>query len=78
MKPNAVFSSKSELNQISNFIMQDVKAPLLTIKHYSSILSRFDLPEEVKKVISLLSGQTNSIIDLLQASIDFSEKNIKE
>ena len=70
-------SKKSELSQISNFIMQDVKAPLLTIKHYSSILSRFDLPEEVKRVISLLSSQANSVIDLLQSSIDFSEKNSK-
>ncbi len=77
LKLNVVSNSKSELNQISSFIMQDVKAPLLTIKHYSSILSRFDLPEEVKKVITLLSSQTNSIIDLLQASIDFSEKNTK-
>ena len=70
-------SKKSELSQISNFIMQDVKAPLLTIKHYSSILSRFDLPEEVKRVISLLSSQANSVIDLLQSSIDFSDKNTK-
>ncbi len=70
-------SSKSDLNQVSNFIMKDVKAPLLTIKHYSSILSRFDLPEEVKRVISLLSSQATSVIDLLQSSIDFSEKNTK-
>jgi len=77
LKPNVVLSSKSELNQISNFIIKDVKAPLLTVKHYSSILSRFDLPEEVKKVISLLSGQTNSLIDILQAAIDFSENNTK-
>lgn len=70
-------NKKLELGQISNFIMQDVKAPLLTIKHYSSILSRFDLPEEVKRVISLLSSQANSVIDLLQSSIDFSEKNTK-
>ncbi len=68
---------KSELGQFSNFIMQDVKAPLLTIKHYSSLLSRFDLPEEVRKVIKLLSSQTNSVIDMLQSSIDFSEKNKK-
>lgn len=78
-KTNSSNSSKSnlELSQISNFIMQDVKAPLLTIKHYSSILSRFDLPEEVKRVISLLSSQANSVIDLLQSSIDFSDKNSK-
>ncbi|MBK7631362.1 MAG: cyclic nucleotide-binding domain-containing protein [Ignavibacteriales bacterium] len=69
--------SKSELGQSANFIMQDVKAPLLTIKHYSSLLSRFDLPEEVKKVIGLLSAQANSVIDLVQSSIDFTEKNKK-
>ena len=74
-KPKVI--NNSGLTQIANFLMQDVKSPLLTVKHYSSILSRFDLPEEVKKVIKLLSSHTNSVIDLLQASIDFSEKNIK-
>ena len=74
---HTVSSSISDLSQVSNFIIKDVKAPLLTIKHYSSILSRFDLPEEVKRVISLLSSQATSVIDLLQSSIDFSEKNTK-
>ena len=71
------FDFKPYLNQFSNFIMQDVKTPLITVKHYSSMLSRFDLPEEVKKVINSLTGQTNSILDLLQASIDFSHNSIK-
>jgi signal transduction histidine kinase len=74
---NAGINNKPDLRQISNFIMQDVKAPLLTIKHYSSILSRFDLPEEVKRVVSLLGSQANSVIDLLQSSIDFSDKNTR-
>jgi hypothetical protein len=74
---NTGINSISDLSQVSNFIMQDVKSPLLTIKHYSSILSRFDLPEEVKRVVSLISSQTNSVIDLLQSSIDYSEKNTK-
>ncbi|HCY77435.1 MAG TPA: hypothetical protein DHV28_16080 [Ignavibacteriales bacterium] len=65
------------LTKFAEFIMQDVKSPLLTIKHYSSILSRFDLSDEVKKVISLISSQTVSVLDLLQASIDYSEKNTK-
>ncbi|HEX7358738.1 MAG TPA: cyclic nucleotide-binding domain-containing protein [Ignavibacteriaceae bacterium] len=65
------------LSKFAEFIMQDVKSPLLTIKHYSSILSRFDLSDEVKKVISLISSQTISVLDLLQASIDYSEKNTK-
>jgi nitrogen-specific signal transduction histidine kinase len=74
---HTVSSSISDLSQVSNFIIKDVKAPFLTIKHYSSILSRFDLPEEVKRVISLLSSQATSVIDLLQSSIDFSEKKTR-
>lgn len=65
------------LSKLAEFIMQDVKSPLLTIKHYSSILSRFDLSDEVKKVISLISSQSVSVLDLLQASIDYSEGNTK-
>lgn len=63
----------SQLNLLTNFILEDVRAPLLNIKQYAVILSRFDLLEEVKKVISHLSAQSNSIIDVIQSSIDFSE-----
>lgn len=60
-------------NLLSNFILEDVSVPLLNIKQYAAILSKFDLPEEVKKVVSHLSAQSNSIIDVIQSSIDFSE-----
>ncbi len=74
---NQVFDNKKQMKQFSNFILQDVKTPLIRIKHYSTVLSKFELPDEVKKVIGTLTGQTNSVLDLLQAQIDYSDKKIK-
>lgn len=76
-KSSVKVSSTTDISHFAKFLLQDVKAPLLTVKHYSSILSRFDLSEEVKKVITLLSAQTSTVIDLIQGSIDYFEKNTK-
>ncbi|MCZ7609150.1 MAG: cyclic nucleotide-binding domain-containing protein [Ignavibacterium sp.] len=67
----------TDISQFAKFLLNDVKAPLLTVRHYSSILSRFDLADEIKKVISLLSAQANKVIDLIQATLDYAEKNTK-
>ncbi|GIK21863.1 MAG: cyclic nucleotide-binding domain-containing protein [Ignavibacterium sp.] len=67
----------TDISQFAKFLLNDVKAPLLTVRHYSSILSRFDLADEIKKVISLLSAQANKVIDLIQGTLDYAEKNTK-
>lgn len=76
-KSDSKSASKSapDLSLIANFILQDVKAPLTNIKNYSAILSKYQLPDEVRKVIALISAQSTSIIDLIQSSIDYSERN---
>lgn len=76
-KSSVKVSSSTDISQFAKFLLQDVKSPLLTVKHYSSILSRFDLSEEVQKVITLLSAQTNTVIDLIQGAIDYSDKKSK-
>jgi two-component system sporulation sensor kinase B len=53
--------------------MQDIKSPILTIKHYSNLISRIDIPEQIKKVLTMLSMQANSVVDIMQATFDFSE-----
>lgn len=68
-------NQNSDLNFIANFLLQDVKAPLMNIKSYAAILSRYNLPDEVKKVIALISTQSSSIIDLIQSSIDYSNQS---
>lgn len=76
-KSDSKSASKSDpdLSLTANFILQDVKAPLTNIKNYSAILSKYQLPDEVRKVIALISAQSTSIIDLIQSSIDYSESN---
>lgn len=82
-KQLAVIESKKHLSiigDVSKFLLGDIKSPMLTIKHYTSIISRFDIPDEIKRVITLLSMQANSVLDLLQSTSDFAEKksNIKK
>ncbi len=82
-KQLGVIESKKHLSvigDVSKFLLADIKSPMLTIKHYTSIISRFDIPEEIKRVITLLTMQANSVLDLLQSTSDFAEKraNIKK
>ncbi len=82
-KQLGVIESKKHLSvigDVSKFLLGDIKSPMLTIKHYTSIISRFDIPEEIKRVITLLTMQANSVLDLLQSTSDFAEKraNIKK
>lgn len=66
----------SVIGDVSKFLLGDIKSPMLTIKHYTSIISRFDIPEEIKRVITLLTMQANSVLDLLQSTSDFAEKRV--
>ena len=82
-KQLSVIESKKHLGiigDVSKFLLGDIKSPMLTIKHYTSIISRFDIPDEIKRVITLLTMQANSVLDLLQSTFDFTEKksNIKK
>lgn len=64
----------SIIGDVSKFLLIDIKSPMLTIKHYTSIISRFDIPEEIKRVITLLTLQANSVLDLLQSTSEYAEK----
>jgi len=82
-KELSLIESKKHLSiigDVSKFLLNDIKSPMLTIKHYTSIISRFDIPDEIKRVITLLTMQANSVLDLLQSTSDFAEKksNIKK
>ncbi|AFH48194.1 GAF sensor signal transduction histidine kinase [Ignavibacterium album JCM 16511] len=76
-KQLSLIESKKHLGvigDVSKFLLGDIKSPMLTIKHYTSIISRFDIPDEIKRVITLLTMQANSVLDLLQSTSDFAEK----
>ncbi len=65
----------SAFGSISKFLMNDIKSPILTIKHYSNLISRIDVSDQIKKVLTMLSMQANSVIDIMQSTFDFSENN---
>lgn len=66
-----------DANLIAGLLLEDIKNPLQNIRHYASILSRFNLADEVKKVIALITAQSSSTIDVLQSIIDYSNQNYK-
>lgn len=66
----------SAFGSISKFLMNDIKSPILTIKHYSNLISRIDIPDQIKKVLTMLSMQANSVVDIMQSTFDFAENNI--
>jgi signal transduction histidine kinase len=74
-KPAEETKQESDFKLLANFILSDIKAPLANIKNYSAILSKYNLPDEVKKVITLISAQSISIIDLIQSLVDYFENN---
>jgi len=65
----------SAFGSISKFLMHDIKSPILTIKHYSNLISRIDVPDQIKKVLTMLSMQANSVVDIMQSTFDFSENS---
>lgn len=65
----------SAFGSISKFLMNDIKSPILTIKHYSNLISRIDVPDQIKKVLTMLSMQANSVVDIMQSTFDFSENS---
>lgn len=76
LNPNAGFLNNSG-KTIADFIMQDIKGPLLSLKRYTTILQRLDLPAEVKNSIDQLSEKTIHLVDLLQTVSDYTDKTIK-
>ncbi|QQS36517.1 MAG: cyclic nucleotide-binding domain-containing protein [Ignavibacteriales bacterium] len=61
------------LKEISNFLISDIKIPVLTIKHYSNLLKKQNVTPEVKNILDMLTSQANSVIDLVQTTFDFAQ-----
>lgn len=69
----------SSIGKISNFLAEDLKNPLLIIKHYAESLKKKNLPEDVKKIFDLLVKEINAGEDFLKNILSFvHKKNITE
>ena len=66
----------SSLGKMANFLIQDIKKPILVSKRYAEHLKSKNLSEDVVKIVDLLSEQLNHIADLIQSTLNYSEGQI--
>ena len=69
-------SNEESLTSISKYIYNDIKNPLLTIKHYTNILIKDKIPNEIKQVLQLIIKQTDFIDSLNENLSSFKDEKI--
>lgn len=65
----------SSLGKMANFLIQDIKNPILTSKRYAEHLKTKNLPEDAHKTLNLLLEQLNQLAELVLTTSNYSEKN---
>jgi len=63
----------TSLGKMANFLIQDIKKPILTIKHYAEHIKKKEISNDIKQVLNLLTDQANLIADLVQSTLSFSQ-----
>src|ERR1035437_7591260 len=61
------------LNKIANFLIHDIKNPIVTIKQYSEHIKKQDVSKEINLVLDMIVEQTNFVIDFVQTTLGYSE-----
>jgi|GEM_PF-6557113 len=67
----------SALKKISGFLDNDIKKPILVSKGSAEYLRKSYLPDNVDKVLNMITGQLDSVVDLLRTISDYSSGNLK-
>lgn len=63
----------TSLGKMANFLIQDIKRPILISKRFTEHLKSKNLPSDVNQVIDMLLDQLNHVADLVQTTSSFSE-----
>ncbi len=66
----------SSLGKMANFLLQDIKKPIMVSKRYAEHLKSKMLDEDVSRVVDMLLDQLNHIADLVQSTSSYSEGQI--
>ena len=61
------------LNKIANFLIHDIKNPIVTIKQYSEHIKKQDVNKEINLVLDMIVEQANCVVDLVQTTLGYSE-----
>jgi len=69
------FERISSLGKMANFLIQDIKNPILISKKYAEHLKTKQLPADSLKVVDMILEQLNQVSDLVLTTSNYSEKN---
>lgn len=61
------------LTQIYNFLIPDIKHPVLAIKHYASLVKQREENEDIKSILNMLILQANTISDIIETTFEFTQ-----
>lgn len=62
----------SSLGKMANFLIEDIKKPILVSKRYTEHLMKKELSSDVENVVNMLLEQLNNIADIVQATSNYS------
>lgn len=69
----------ASIGDLTEFISEDIKNPLLLIKHYVSLIKKKKIAPEIGRVLDLQIEQINSVEDFLKSSEAYAKgKNVVE
>lgn len=71
------FQRMASLKKISGFLDKDIKKPVLVSKRYADHLRGNYLPDNVDKVLNMMSGQLESVVDLIRTITDYTAGGLK-
>ena len=66
----------ASLGKMANFLIQDIKKPIMVSKRYAEHLKSKVLEQDVGRVVDMLLDQLNHIADLVQSTSSYSEGQI--
>jgi len=61
------------LGKMANFLIQDIKKPVLVAKRYAEHLKSKDLAQDVSQVIDMLLEQLSQVADIVQTTSSYSD-----
>ncbi|MCK9210853.1 MAG: GAF domain-containing protein [Ignavibacteriaceae bacterium] len=61
------------LGKLTNFILSDIKKPVLTIKQFAEHIKRKNVPDDVKQVMDLMIEQVGNVNEIIQSTLAYAE-----
>ncbi|MFA7287565.1 MAG: ATP-binding protein [Melioribacteraceae bacterium] len=61
------------LGKMTNFLIQDIKKPILVSKRYTEHLKNKELPDEVIKLVDMILEQLNQVADIVTTTSSYSD-----